>query len=68
MATDADENLLRSQWNPEVLGEYEGQWIAFRDGVLGSRKSLYELSEPYMSAIREGNGPLFAFVTFKVRA
>ena len=70
MATNADENSLRSQWNPEVLGDYEGQWIAFRQdvGVLESHRSLYELSEPYRDAIREGDGPLFAFVTFKVRA
>lgn len=68
MATDADEDLLRTQWNPEDLGRYEGQWIAFREGVIGSHESLYALSEPYLNAIREGNGPLFAFVTFKTRA
>jgi hypothetical protein len=69
MATDADENFLWNQWDPEVLGKYEGQWIAFQDGrVLESHESLSELSERYMNAIPEGNGPLFAFVTFKVRA
>jgi hypothetical protein len=68
MATDIDERLLRSVWSRENLGNYEGRWIAFRDGVIGSNESLPNLAEPYLKDIREGDGPLFAFVSFQVRA
>ncbi len=69
MATEADEAMLRDVWNPETLGHYEGQWIAFRNGeVLQSSPDLGEVSEGYLGEIHEGNGPLFAFVTFLARA
>jgi len=69
MATDRDEALLWSQWNRESLGHYEGKWIAFREGSdIESHESLDALSERYSGQIREGTGPIFAFVTFKIRA
>ena len=68
MATQTDEELLRQQWNPETLGRYEGQWIAFRDGVISSHQELAVLSERYLGDIREKRGPLFAFVSFRLRA
>ena len=68
MATEEDEILLLRQWNPTELGEYEGRWIAFRGRVLDSSESLLALSEAYVGEINEGNGPLFAFVSFAPRA
>lgn len=68
MATEADENALRRIWNRETLGQYEGKWIAFRERVLASDEDLLIVSEQFTSQMREGDGPLFAFVTFQVRA
>lgn len=69
MATEADEAMLREQWSLDRLGPYEGQWIAFRNNeVLLSSPNFGVLSERYLDEIFEGNGPLFAYVTFKVRA
>lgn len=68
MATEQDEELLWKKWNREDLGEYEGKWIAFRGEVLESHESLEALSESYSRDIEEGNGPLFAFVSFEIRA
>ena len=68
MATENDEAMLRRIWNRETLGKYEGQWIAFREGVLASNENLLIVSEPYLSEIHDGEGPLLAYVTFLVRA
>lgn len=67
MAIRKDEDLLLSQWNPNQLGQYEGQWIAFRGQVIGNSESLYALAKDFLEEINEGNGPLFAYVSFKVR-
>lgn len=68
MASSIDEELLRKQWNREALGEYEGRWIAFRGGVLSSHESLYTLTEEYLEDMANHRSPIFAFVTFEVRA
>ena len=69
MANAEDEVRLREIWSPENLGDYEGHWIAFRNGeVLHNDPSLDRVSESFLGDIREGNGPLFAYVTFLARA
>jgi len=68
MATENDEAMLRRIWNRENLGKYEGQWIAFRERVLASDENFAVVSDKYVHEIREGKGPLFAYVTFQVRA
>lgn len=60
---------LADLWSEEFLGAYEGSWIAFQDGVvMDSDQSLEKLSRKYKEQIREGIGPVFAFVTFGIRA
>lgn len=68
MATETDEALLLSMWNQENLGQYEGKWIAFREGVLASSESLRTISEEFLNQRRQGNAPLFAYVSFRARA
>lgn len=68
MATSEDEASLLAVWNKESLGQYEGQWIAWRGGVQMSHAELSAMTNEFRSAIQQGNGPLFAFVSFKVRA
>lgn len=69
MATEADETALRKRWSSEELGEYEGRWIASRAGeVLDHSPSLNEVMERFASEIEYGEGPLFAYVTFRARA
>jgi hypothetical protein len=61
-----DAKLLRELWRPEILGEYEGEWIAFHGSVLRHGRDLGEVSEPFLEQIAKGEGPLFAFVTFQI--
>jgi hypothetical protein len=69
MATELDEEMLLRIWNRKDLGEYEGRWIAFREGrILASQEYLSALSERFLDEIRDENGPLFAFVTFGAHA
>ncbi len=68
MATEEDASALRRQWNPDTLGRYEGEWIAFRGKVRANHPRLDYLLEQFAGEIREGSGPIFAYVTFAVRA
>lgn len=64
---ELNEAALRTLWNPDDLGHYEGQWIAFQQGVLESSESLPRLIEQ-LSSRDEAGDPIFAFVTFRLRA
>lgn len=73
MSPEDNESLLRSQWTTEHLGEYEGKWIAFKEGeIVASNASLQVLMEPFLPSMattpNESGGPIFAFVTFHFRA
>lgn len=69
MATDLDEAQLRIQWEEGILRIYEGKWIAFQGNeVIDSNLDLGMLSEGYIEEIKEGKGPLFAYVSYLVRA
>jgi hypothetical protein len=64
-----DEDLLRARWSPDGLGQYEGEWIAFREGdVRMHHPALAPLLQEFRGGIADGRSPIFAFVTFDVRA
>lgn len=66
MVETTDAAKLRENWREDRLGEFEGQWIAFRNGeVENTNLNLNALLERYASDIREGISPIFAFVWFK---
>lgn len=66
MVESSDAAKLRDNWNEDRLGQYEGRWIAFRNGeVEGANLNLGFLLERYASDIRDGISPIFAFVWFK---
>lgn len=54
---------LLSNWSKYKLGEYEGNWIAWRNEVVDHANDLASLLEKYPF-----DKPLFAFVSFKARA
>lgn len=71
MADARDEALLREIWNPAALGDYEGRWIAFSRGeVVASAEDIFDLlaQRNRSASIRDDTGPLYAFVTFGIRA
>ncbi len=70
MATEEDASSLRALWDDKSMESYEGQWIAYRagSGVVGQSEYLEILLERYSNEIEIGEGPLFAFVTFKALA
>jgi hypothetical protein len=68
MANGADEAALRKLWETEKLREFDGKWIAFRQESIRAASELGPLLEEYAGAIREGTAPIFAFVSFDLRA
>ena len=65
MADANDAQRLRELWNPDSLGRFEGKWIAFKHGeVSDANANLAELSAGYQTDMANGEGPIFAFVTF----
>jgi hypothetical protein len=68
MATPDDAEQLWTQWDPRVLGRFEGEWIAFQKGeVRYHSQSLSEVMNRFADEIKKGSAPLFAFVTFGPR-
>ena len=65
-ASPEDFDLLRAKW--KNLREYDGQWIAFHNDVLGFSFDLDTLLDRYSDEIKSGTAPLFAFVTFDIFA
>lgn len=57
------ETSLLANWSAERLGIYEGQWIAWTGDVIDQSNELAVL----LARFRDER-PLFAFVSFKVRA
>lgn len=57
------ERSLIDRWNLDVLGPYENQWIAWQGEVVGYSDDLASLIEEFRD-----QQPLFAFVSFDVRA
>lgn len=67
MAESEDARRLRVMWNRDALKEYEGKWIAFREGRVEASEVSHEvLLSRYLDDIKERRGPLFAFVYFGV--
>jgi hypothetical protein len=67
MASKIDADELRTLWTPERLGQYEGRWIAFkhRREIVASDR-LDELMAKFETEITSRDGPIFAYVTFRV--
>ena len=57
----SEAEYLRKNWDPEVLGQYEGQWIA----VVGSEVIMSHESFEILAAETISRRPLYAFVTFE---
>jgi hypothetical protein len=64
----AEGAALRSIWDPQYLGHYDGKWIAFRSQFplsdLPNNLYLQPLLEGFQQDIESGNPPIFAYVTF----
>lgn len=66
MATREDSVFLQRLWHPEVLGEYQGRWIAFRDNeILAVSEDVDEILERFSGDMHDRRGPIFAFVDFE---
>ena len=60
MPESDDAAWLREHWNREVLGQYDGKWIAvLRSEIRASGSSVEEVLSKASDA---GEAPLFAFV------
>lgn len=53
--------FLRQSWSPEILGRYEGQWIAVVGNEIISSGADFET----IAAETVARRPLYAFVTFE---
>jgi hypothetical protein len=63
MATASDAAAFRDFWNSERILEFNGKWIAFREGrVLSANEDLEFLYERFRGDISEGRSPIFALV------
>lgn len=68
MSIESDTELLQAQWTEENFGQYEGKWIAFREGVRMVHEDLDKLLREYENDILESRAPIFAYVTFEAIA
>lgn len=66
MATREDAALLQRIWNPEILGQFQNNWIAFRDGdILAFSENVEIIFERFEGDMHERRGPIIAFVDFE---
>lgn len=66
MATREDSILLQRIWDPEILGQLQDKWIAFRDNeILAGAGNLEEILERFEGDMHNRRGPIIAFVDFE---
>lgn len=64
---DEDTSSFLRSYTPDILGQYDGQWVVYEDGaVQGAASDLDKLLEEYRNRIVSGESPLFAFVNFQI--